>query len=110
MRGVWVRAVAAAVLVAGPMREAWWAREADETIPLTERRPSTTDVVRALRDADVDTVWVGDWWCLEPREFVEACEAAGLVLIGPGSQVLQRVDHDLTGLGEEAAATRVRSA
>ncbi|GIJ71276.1 carboxyl transferase domain-containing protein [Virgisporangium ochraceum] len=73
--------------------DAWFVREADEAVPLG---PATSvaladevAVTDALVAAGVDAVWAG-WGALAVRDtFVERCERAGILFVGPGSATVR---------------------
>src|SRR3954467_5665750 len=78
--------------------DAWFVREADEAInlgPATYVDPADGHprarylderyVVDALLRARVDAVWVGWGFVAEHASFVQRCEEAGLVFVGPSS-------------------------
>jgi acetyl/propionyl-CoA carboxylase alpha subunit/acetyl-CoA carboxylase carboxyltransferase component len=83
-------AVVATVLVhAEPELHPWYGREADEVVavppPITGAAPEA--VVQQLQRVDADAAWIGD--VPERLALVTACERAGLVLIGPDSDVIR---------------------
>src|SRR6516165_1453559 len=101
------------VLYTDPDADAWYAREADEAVPLGSatyvdpadgtRRSRYLDeaaVVAALRGAEADAVWVGWGFVAEHASFAQACEEAGIVFVGPDSATIRL-------LGDKVAAKRV---
>ncbi len=66
----------------------WDGREADEVRSLAATEPSL-DVLGALLDAQIDTLWVGAW--PSRIELIEACEEAGISVVGPGSALIRRL-------------------
>ncbi len=88
---------------------AWWAREATETVVL----PSTDDgmlpaaeVVAALVAARADAVWFGLVPCADRAELADACEAAGLLVLGPDGDSIRALGTP-AGLAAVAAAAGV---
>ena len=47
------------------------------------------DIIRIAREADVDAIHPGYGFLSERPEFVEACEKAGIIFIGPPSDVMR---------------------
>jgi acetyl/propionyl-CoA carboxylase alpha subunit/acetyl-CoA carboxylase carboxyltransferase component len=99
-----------------PDRDAWFVRNADESISLgpatyvdlTEgtRKLAYLDHERlldALVRAGADAVWVGWGLLAEQAAFARQCEEAGLVFVGPSSEVIRRV-------GDKIASKRVAEA
>src|SRR4051794_24615074 len=93
--------------------DAWFVREADEAInlgPATYVDPADGHprsrylderyVVDALLRARVDAVWVGWGFVAERASFVQRCEEAGLVFVGPSSATIRL-------LGDKVMAKRV---
>ncbi len=97
------RPVTTLAVVTGSAHRAWWSREADEVLdlgPHAEIEP--TVLVGALSARGVDAVWFGalpghpgpttDLSLL--ADHVAACEDAGLLVIGPASEVLRSLADD----------------
>ena len=88
----------------------WYGREADERRELSTGA-GVTDVVTCLRQANVDTVWLGHLRDIPRVELVEACESAGIGVVGPDVATIRRLaDPDqvrsvLADLGHRAAET-----
>ncbi|MEZ5249232.1 MAG: biotin carboxylase N-terminal domain-containing protein, partial [Ilumatobacteraceae bacterium] len=86
----------------------WYGREADERRELPSGA-GVDDVVTCLRQANVDTVWLGRLRGTPRVELVEACESAGIGVVGPDAETIRRLaDHDhlrsvLAELGHRAA-------
>ncbi len=72
--------------------EPWFAREADE-VRTCGSSPTIDDVVGCLRQAQIDTVWLGGRLPTERIELLEACEAAGIAVVGPDSSTHRRVSE-----------------
>jgi acetyl/propionyl-CoA carboxylase alpha subunit/acetyl-CoA carboxylase carboxyltransferase component len=79
----------------------WYAREADEVRPLVDASgsspepdatPTVEHVVSSLGQAVIDTVWLGSSVSNERIELIEACESAGIAVVGPGAETLRRLD------------------
>ncbi|MDE2304679.1 MAG: pyruvate carboxylase [Gammaproteobacteria bacterium] len=51
------------------------------------------DIVRIAREADADAVHPGYGFLSESPEFAEACEAAGLIFVGPQPQTMRRLGN-----------------
>ncbi|GAA2208065.1 biotin carboxylase N-terminal domain-containing protein [Nonomuraea monospora] len=94
-------------------RDAWYARRADETVPIGpatyldprdgHRRSAYLDeerVIRALKDARADAVWVGWGFLAEHASFAERCERAGITFVGPSSTTIRL-------LGDKVAAKQL---
>src|SRR6266545_1631382 len=101
------------VVYTEPDAKAWFVRLADEAVclgPATfvdpadgNRKSAYLDeerVVAALRDARVDTVWVGWGFVAEHASFARRCEEAGIVFVGPDSSTIRL-------LGDKVAAKRM---
>jgi acetyl/propionyl-CoA carboxylase alpha subunit/acetyl-CoA carboxylase carboxyltransferase component len=89
-------------------RRPWFGREADETVGLTTT--IVDDVMAALQRAQIDTVWLGRWPAIERAALVEACESAGIGVVGPSASTIRAIadpsrltaaaqgfDHELQG-------------
>ncbi|WIX98588.1 carboxyl transferase domain-containing protein [Amycolatopsis mongoliensis] len=85
-----------------PDRQAWFVREADETVclgPATTRDERTGRRVQAYVDHDrlgqalvearAEAVWVGWGFVAEHAEFAELCEKLGIVFIGPSPEAMR---------------------
>ncbi len=71
-------------------------READRAIRIGEARPrdsylNTDRVIAAAKDSGAEAVHPGYGFLAEREEFAQACEAEGLVFIGPASGVIHRM-------------------
>ena len=82
----------------------WYGREADEVRPLVgaSGSPPAPDgalaiehVVESLGQATVDTVWFGGSVSNARVELIEACEAAGIAVVGPSAATLRRLDSEV---------------
>ena len=58
------------------------------------------EIIRAAKTANADAIHPGYGFLSENPDFVDACDAAGLVFIGPGSETMRQ-------LGDKASARRV---
>ncbi len=100
-----------------PDSEAWFVQEADEAVclgPATyldpndgHRKSSYLDeaaVVKALVEASCDAVWVGWGFVSERASFVQRCEEAGIVFVGPDSATIRALGDKVTAkrLAEKA--------
>lgn len=85
----------------------WYAREADETIGVEPGDAGR--LVSTLKSHGVTLVWPGAWPGAEPADLVEACERAGLGLVGPSSAAIRKL-HDPAALAEAAAKAGVELA
>ncbi len=92
----------------------WYAREADEVRPLVDSTgsspapddtPTTENVVSALGQAGIDTVWLGRSVPNERIDLIEACEAAGIGVVGPDADTLRRLDSEVTDRATDWAPT-----
>jgi acetyl/propionyl-CoA carboxylase alpha subunit/acetyl-CoA carboxylase carboxyltransferase component len=95
-----------------PDAASWFVREANEAVPLGpalftdsdgNRHSAYLDVDRlmaALVAARADAVWVGWGFVAESAEFAERCEKAGIVFVGPPSDVIRL-------LGDKARAKQL---
>ena len=88
--------------------DAWFVRQADEAIclgtstyldPVDGRQKSRylddVGVVAALQAADVDAVWVGWGLGVEPASFVQRCEDAGILVVGPDSDIIRAMSDEV---------------
>jgi acetyl/propionyl-CoA carboxylase alpha subunit/acetyl-CoA carboxylase carboxyltransferase component len=80
-------------------RQPWFGREADETVGLTSTL--LDDVMAALQRAHVDTVWLGRWPTSDRATLVDACESAGIGVVGPDAATIRAI-ADPARLGEAA--------
>jgi acetyl/propionyl-CoA carboxylase alpha subunit/acetyl-CoA carboxylase carboxyltransferase component len=91
----------------------WCVREADEAVslgpatyidPVDNRHRSRyldePHVIEVLEQSNVDAVWVGWGFVAEHASFVERCEKAGIVFVGPDSATIRL-------LGDKVEAKRV---
>jgi len=96
-----------------PDAESWFVQEADEAVllgPATfldardgHRKSTYLDegaVVAALVGASCDAVWVGWGFVSERASFVQRCEDAGIVFVGPDSATIR-------ALGDKISAKRL---
>jgi acetyl/propionyl-CoA carboxylase alpha subunit/acetyl-CoA carboxylase carboxyltransferase component len=72
-----------------PDRQPWFGREADETVALATT--TVDEVMAALQRAHVDTVWVGRWPSNDRVTLVEACESAGIGVVGPDAATIRAI-------------------
>jgi acetyl/propionyl-CoA carboxylase alpha subunit/acetyl-CoA carboxylase carboxyltransferase component len=85
-------------------RQPWFGREADETVGLDSVAiTQIDDVMAALQRAQIDTVWLGRWPTRDRAAFVDACESAGIGVVGPGGGAI-RAMADAGRLGALARA------
>ena len=88
---------------------AWWAREATETVVLPSSPDGllpAADVVAALTTARADAVWLGLVPCADRAELADACEAAGLLVLGPDGAAIRALGTP-AGLAGVAASAGV---
>jgi acetyl/propionyl-CoA carboxylase alpha subunit/acetyl-CoA carboxylase carboxyltransferase component len=87
-----------------PDRRAWFVREADEAVHLGPatfldpadgtRKVTYLDhdlLLERLVEARADAVWVGWGFVAEHADFARRCEEAGIVFVGPPSEVIRRL-------------------
>jgi acetyl/propionyl-CoA carboxylase alpha subunit/acetyl-CoA carboxylase carboxyltransferase component len=101
-----------------PDADSWFVQEADDSVllgpatfldPRDGHRKSTyldeAAVVEALDAASCDAVWVGWGFVAERASFVQRCEEAGIVFVGPDSATIRALGDKITAkrLGEQAA-------
>ncbi len=69
----------------------WYAREADEVRPLVASAETITtdDVLTRLDEAEIDTVWLGAWAPSTRTELIDACESAGIAVVGPNAATIR---------------------
>ncbi len=92
-----------------PRELAWWAREATETVVLPSPEDGVlpvADVVAALVAARADAAWLGLVPCADRAELADACEAAGLLVLGPDGPAIRALGT-ATGLAAVAASAGV---
>ncbi len=94
------RGVTCLALVTDDQREAWWARQADEAVPLAGSYLDGDAILAAARAAGADAIHPGYGFLAERAEFAEAVIGAGLTWIGPPSAAMRK-------LGDKAAARRL---
>ena len=87
-------------LVTGDQREAWWARQADEAVPLAGTYLDGDAILAAAQAAGADAIHPGYGFLAERAEFAEAVISAGLAWIGPPPAAMRT-------LGDKAAARRL---
>jgi acetyl-CoA carboxylase, biotin carboxylase subunit len=85
------------------------ARMADRTIPLgpggvADTYLSVTAVVGAAVAAKADAIHPGYGFLAENPELARACEAAGIIFIGPGAEALEAAGDKLAARGHAVAA------
>ena len=100
-----------------PDADAWFVQEADEAVllgpatyldPHDGHRKSTyldeEAVVTVLADASCDAVWVGWGFVSERASFVQRCEDAGILFVGPDSATIRALGDKITAkrLAEQA--------
>ena len=96
-------------LYTDPDSDAWFVQEADEAVllgpatyldPHDGHRKSTyldeAAVVTALLEASCDAVWVGWGFVSERASFVQRCEDAGIVFVGPSSTTIRALGDKIT--------------
>ena len=87
-------------LVTDDQREAWWARQADEAVPLAGSYLDGVAILTAAQAAGADAIHPGYGFLAERAEFAEAVISAGLTWIGPPPAAMRT-------LGDKAAARRL---
>ena len=87
-------------LVTDDQREAWWARQADEAVPLAGSYLDSVAILTAAQAAGADAIHPGYGFLAERAEFAEAVISAGLTWIGPPPAAMRT-------LGDKAAARRL---
>jgi biotin carboxylase/acetyl-CoA carboxylase carboxyltransferase component len=77
----------------------WDGREADEVRSLAVD-VSNEDIVTSLQQAQIDTLWLGSWSPTVRADLIEACEIAGIAVVGPDSSTTRRLadPDELRGL------------
>ncbi len=70
--------------------EPWFAREADE-VRTCGVSPTIDEVVDCLRQAQIDTVWLGGRLSQERVDLIQACEVADIAVVGPDAETVRRV-------------------
>ncbi|MFV1989750.1 MAG: acetyl/propionyl/methylcrotonyl-CoA carboxylase subunit alpha, partial [Acidimicrobiales bacterium] len=83
--------------------------EADESVGLggstaTQSYLDIEKVISAAQATDVDAVHPGYGFLAESPEFAEACEAAGLKLVGPSASSMRSMGHKTTAKGIASVA------
>jgi len=89
--------VASVALVASDQEDAWWARSADERVPLAGTYLDADAILDAAHRAGVEAIHPGYGFLAEQPAFAEAVMAAGLTWIGPPPAAMR-------ALGDKAAA------
>jgi len=76
---------------AGP--QPWYGREADDVQPLAAGPGglSNEDIVAVLQRAQVDTLWLGEWSPGPRADFIAACVAGGIAVVGPDAATVRRL-------------------
>ncbi len=92
--------IACLALVTDDQREAWWARQADEAVPLAGSYLDGDAILTAAQAAGADAIHPGYGFLAERAEFAEAVISAGLAWIGPPPAAMRT-------LGVKAAARRL---
>ncbi|MDQ3870076.1 MAG: excisionase family DNA-binding protein, partial [Chloroflexota bacterium] len=87
-------------LATGDERDAWWATQADEIVPLTTSYLDSDSIVSVALETRSDAVHPGYGFLAESADFAEAVIAAGLVWVGPPPGAMR-------ALGDKAAARRL---
>ncbi|MEO7118588.1 MAG: biotin carboxylase N-terminal domain-containing protein [Candidatus Limnocylindrales bacterium] len=90
-------------LVPEDQARAWWARQADEVVPLATNYLDATSVLAAARQADADAIHPGYGFLAENADFADAVVAAGLAWVGPPGSAMR-------ALGDKAAGRRLAKA
>ena len=92
-----------------PDRHSLHVREAGEAVALDGATPAETylsieKILRAARDTEVEAIHPGYGFLSENPEFVEACEQAGVVFIGPTAEQIRSfgLKHTARNLAEAA--------
>ena len=96
-------------LYTDPDADAWFVQEADEAVPLGsatyvdpddgQRKSRYLDeaaVVSALVEARCDAVWAGWGFVSERASFVQRCEEAGILFVGPDSATIRALGDKVT--------------
>jgi acetyl/propionyl-CoA carboxylase alpha subunit/acetyl-CoA carboxylase carboxyltransferase component len=91
-----------------PERDAWYAREADETAPLgpelyqanpdghhVGHRLAHDRVIELLHRHEADAVWLGRSVVTDLLDFTMKCEAAGLTVVGPSAATVRLIGDRL---------------
>jgi excisionase family DNA binding protein len=81
-------------------RDAWWARQADEAVPLSGSYLDGAAIIAAALAVGADAVHPGYGFLAEGAAFAEAVTAAGLTWVGPPPAAMR-------ALGDKAAARRL---
>jgi biotin carboxylase/acetyl-CoA carboxylase carboxyltransferase component len=68
----------------------WDGREADE-VRSYAAVASNDEIVTALLQAHVDTLWLGAWAPGERADLIQGCEVAGIGVVGPDSATVRRL-------------------
>jgi acetyl/propionyl-CoA carboxylase alpha subunit len=84
-------------LVADDQRDAWWAREADERVPLEGSYLDADAILAAAAAARVDAIHPGYGFLAEQPDFAERVEAARLVWVGPPAQAMRLLGDKAAG-------------
>jgi len=84
-------------LVTADQREAWWARQADEAVPLEGDYLDGAAIIAAAQATGADAIHPGYGFLAEGADFAEAVIAAGLTWVGPPPAAMR-------ALGDKAAA------
>jgi excisionase family DNA binding protein len=92
--------IACLALVTDDQRDAWWAGQADEAVPLASTYLDGPAVIRAALTAGADAIHPGYGFLAEQADFAAAVTAAGLTWVGPAAGAMR-------ALGDKAAARRL---
>jgi excisionase family DNA binding protein len=87
-------------LVAPDQARAWWAKQADEMVPLPGTYLDADAVLEAARRSRADAIHPGYGFLAENAAFADAVEAAGLLWVGPPGAAMR-------ALGDKAAGRRL---
>ncbi len=83
-------AITTVLLHLGPDPKPWFGREADELRELPGDT-SDGDVVASLLQAGIDTLWLGNVCPTSRADLIEACESAGVAVVGPDAATVRRM-------------------
>ena len=98
--GIWAVAVYDA-----PDRDSLHVRLADECVPLTTQRSymDGEELIKIAHETGAEAIHPGYGFMAEQPDFIRACEKAGIVFIGPSSEVMEALRSKI-GLLERAQA------
>ena len=92
--------IACLALVPSDDARAWWARQADEIVPLRTTYLDADAVLEAARRARADAIHPGYGFLAEEPGFAQSVVAAGLRWLGPPAEAMR-------ALGDKAAGRRL---